>query len=35
LWIEESIMPKDISPFDDLFGPDGFSDKFFEDSPED
>src|SRR5258706_12879645 len=28
-WIEESILPKDISPFDDLLGPDGFSDKFF------
>jgi hypothetical protein len=33
--IEESIMPKDISPFDDLFGSEGFSDKFFEDGPED
>jgi hypothetical protein len=33
--IEESIMPRDISPFDDLFGSDGFSDKFFEDGPED
>jgi len=35
IMIEESIMPKDISPFDDLFGPEGFSDKFFGDSPED
>jgi len=34
-WIEESIMPQDISPFDDLFGPEGFSDKFFEDDPDD
>ncbi len=33
--IEDSIMPKELSPFDDLFGPEGFSDKFFEDSPED
>ncbi len=31
LWIEESILPKDISPFDNLFGPDGFADGFFED----
>ena len=29
--IEESILPSDESPFDDLFGPDGFSDKFFAD----
>ncbi len=29
--IEESILPSDDSPFDDLFGPDGFSDKFFAD----
>ena len=29
--IEESILPADDSPFDDLFGPDGFSDKFFSD----
>ncbi len=35
-WIEESIFPKDeASPFDDLFGPGGFSDRFFEDGPDD
>ncbi len=33
--IEETIMPRNSSPFDDLFGPEGFSDKFFGDSPED
>jgi hypothetical protein len=33
-WIEDSILPQNMSPFDDLFGPDGFSDKFFEDGPD-
>jgi hypothetical protein len=35
LWIEESILPSDNSPFDDLFGPEGFSDRFFDDGPDD
>ncbi len=34
-WIEETIMPGDLSPFDDFFGPEGFSDSYFEGSPED
>jgi len=34
-WIEETIMPRDFSPFDDFFGPEGFSDSYFEGSPED
>jgi len=34
-WIEDTIMPNDLSPFDDLFGPEGFSDSYFEGSPED
>jgi hypothetical protein len=34
-WIEEAILPKSDSPFDDLFGPGGFSDRFFEDGPDD
>lgn len=29
--IEESLLPSEDSPFDDLFGPDGFSDKYFAD----
>jgi hypothetical protein len=35
LWIEDAILPRDESPFDDLFGPGGFSDRFFEDGPDD
>jgi hypothetical protein len=31
-WIEENILPTDDTLFDDLFGPDGFNDMFFDDS---
>jgi len=34
-WIEESILPQNDGPFDDLFGPGGFSDRFFEDGLDD
>ncbi|MCC7207885.1 MAG: hypothetical protein IT323_11295 [Anaerolineae bacterium] len=34
-WIDQSLRPADEpSPFDDLFGPDGFDDAFFDDEPD-
>ncbi len=33
-WIEETILPKDDSAFDNLFGPDDFFDQSFDDSPD-
>jgi hypothetical protein len=33
-WIEETVLPKEDTFFDDLFGSDGFTDIFFDDSNE-
>jgi hypothetical protein len=34
-WVEESIMPGEASPFDDLFGPGGIDDRFFSEGLDD
>jgi hypothetical protein len=34
-WIEDTLLPKADSPFDDLFGPGGFSDHLFDDEADD